>query len=503
MNPSHISIILLLSIITCFSTIAAPNDIKNIPTRSDGTKNYIAALNHHNKTKTDQANNAFVSLLLVTKNQPWSQAYLHEILGGDNSSISQPTPQYTHFNQFLSTQQNISKQSAYDQQDKALVRPWSRNECPAIKQWLDLNQKSLKFIEQGLAQQRYYAPIINHNNPPLLYAATPIHFQLQRDVAKAFATRATYTIKQNQPDKAWQEILNIKKLARHVSHESITFAHLIAISIEQIAHKTLCQLVIHGNLTPTQTRAMLNDLARLTPLEPISTKINLGERLAVIDLLQFLTRGQGGAALLDVEQENESTRAVAGLFQSARFDSRAAQRYIDLFFDRFTKALSATSPQDAKRLTNHLQKQFNQMVRYADLEGIALITAMQKFDNPTKYTQALAEFLIAMTTIDPAGAYQLELEIRCLTALEPIALAMAAYQHDHGKYPSSLDALAPAYMQTIPSDWADQSPVKYRVESGAIRIYSVGCNFKDDQGVNSKRSDDKSDDQTIVLPYTH
>jgi hypothetical protein len=65
-----------------------------------------------------------------------------------------------------------------------------------------------------------------------------------------------------------------------------------------------------------------------------------------------------------------------------------------------------------------------------------------------------------------------------------IAIALERYYRANGGYPASLDALAPKYLQYVPTDIINGEPLHYRqTQDGQFVLYSVGWNEKDDGGV--------------------
>ncbi len=63
------------------------------------------------------------------------------------------------------------------------------------------------------------------------------------------------------------------------------------------------------------------------------------------------------------------------------------------------------------------------------------------------------------------------------------AIAIKRYQLRHGKLPSSLHALAPEFMPSLPHDWMDGKPLRYRVNTdGTFTLYSVGDDGVDNGG---------------------
>jgi hypothetical protein len=68
--------------------------------------------------------------------------------------------------------------------------------------------------------------------------------------------------------------------------------------------------------------------------------------------------------------------------------------------------------------------------------------------------------------------------------LARVAIALERYRLAQGRFPESLDVLAPQFMEKIPHDIINGQPLHYRrPEDGQFVLYSVGWNETDDGGV--------------------
>ncbi|MCX6923613.1 MAG: hypothetical protein NT154_10470 [Verrucomicrobia bacterium] len=64
------------------------------------------------------------------------------------------------------------------------------------------------------------------------------------------------------------------------------------------------------------------------------------------------------------------------------------------------------------------------------------------------------------------------------------ACALERYRLAHGKYPETLDTLAPQFIPKVPHDPIGGLPLYYRpTDNGQFILYSVGWNEKDDGGI--------------------
>jgi len=81
--------------------------------------------------------------------------------------------------------------------------------------------------------------------------------------------------------------------------------------------------------------------------------------------------------------------------------------------------------------------------------------------------------------------------------LARVAIALERCRLAQGKYPDSLAALAPQYLQPVPHDVIGGQPLHYRLtQDGRFVLYSVGWNETDDGGVVGLTSD-KSPSQDL------
>jgi hypothetical protein len=63
------------------------------------------------------------------------------------------------------------------------------------------------------------------------------------------------------------------------------------------------------------------------------------------------------------------------------------------------------------------------------------------------------------------------------------AVSLKRYFLRHGNFPSTLDALVPELLPSVPIDYMDGRPMKYRLRTdGSFALYSVGQDRKDDGG---------------------
>jgi len=74
------------------------------------------------------------------------------------------------------------------------------------------------------------------------------------------------------------------------------------------------------------------------------------------------------------------------------------------------------------------------------------------------------------------------------------ALALERYHAKHGSLPQTLAGLAPEFLKTVPVDFMDGQPLRYRLaDDGRFLLYSVGLDCMDDGGKVLEREDRMSE----------
>jgi hypothetical protein len=74
-----------------------------------------------------------------------------------------------------------------------------------------------------------------------------------------------------------------------------------------------------------------------------------------------------------------------------------------------------------------------------------------------------------------------------------VAMALERYRRDHKDWPSSLQSLAPLYMEKVPLDPFDGNPLRYRRFNEGVVIYSVGVDGVDNGGQIDRKATQGSD----------
>jgi hypothetical protein len=121
----------------------------------------------------------------------------------------------------------------------------------------------------------------------------------------------------------------------------------------------------------------------------------------------------------------------------------------------------------------------------------------QKFGDLSRELNAIAlpyKFFAAEAIPNFTKAWQTTAYNQTLVNQGQIACALERYHLAHAKYPETLDALAPQFIEIIPHDLIGGQPLHYRREAnGQFVLYSVGWNETDDGGKVALKKDGSVD----------
>jgi hypothetical protein len=376
-------------------------------------------------------------------------------------------------------------------------RPWTAKDHPEIIDWLKANEKPLELAIQATRRQEYYEPLLlpkgaDNSSPPLLGAVMPI-LQGCRELASALICRAMRRLVNGDFDGAWNDILACHRLARLVGRGGKLIELLVGIAIDRIAEKADVLFVEQGELTSNHALACLHDLRHLPPMAAVADKIDLGERLMLLDAIMFTARtwptSQQGLSSatrspapkdkvftrnvnLDPAFRNANTwtyRLVAGLRTADRTEREKGLTPIDQDVQALRRKVHGTG---------WMEIFFMAPQRRGEMIGDTLILLMMPAFNKLQHVAEARE--------------QFERNLY-------VAFALAAYQRDHNRYAAKLEELAPNCLEKVPDDLFSGKPLIYRPEGKGYLLYSVGVNGIDE---DRRGPDDepRGDDLSVRIP---
>lgn len=384
----------------------------------------------------------------------------------------------------------------------ATATPWDKEDSPLVADWLLHNEEPLKRIVAGTERPKCFIPLIvpepekKGAQTGLFEASCPGVGLLYR-FAQALTARAMKSLKAGRTNAAWRDLLACGRLARHAESTATSNGPLIAGAVESVANRAALTLLRRGGLNRKQLAGMLADLKRRPALRSPVDNLDVHWRFVFLDAALMVARDEQGrffeefwfANWLKEKLPRESLKVV---------DWDAVMTRGNLLYDRLDKALREPRPDERlkklKSLEESLQKNVYQKLR----------STLDQADRRPKLkqsavTELVANILLANLFPHPRVAQEFAYKTAQSSRNLQIAVALAIYRADHGRYPARLDELAPKYLKEIPADAFSTGPLTYQRRGKGYQFYSIGVNRRDDGG-RSYEDDPDMDDIGVQMP---
>ena len=496
------------------------------PVGDDGYVDYLAALNGRNREGVTPENNAAVLLWqavgpaeavstcgeqgcdwlfreLGVPRPPAEGEYFVSLLEyGNEKQAAGPPPREEESGDPVWAVKGQDRRDWHtilrDQEDQAWKRPWSKKEFPELAAWLERNEKPLRLVVEASRRDRFYAPRVPPAQPPPVINALIPGCMLWRSACQALATRAMLRLDEAKTEEAWQDLLACHRLARLVGQSPTLVEGLVAIAMDAIACSGDAAVAQQGDLTAEQARRFQADLRELAPLPDMIDKIDEAERFMVLDAVTSMARD--GFAALDGMTDSGDWESGVERRGSQRTGSMMLNwdeilLMLNTHYDRLVEAgRIADRPergQAVDELSEAMEEEFERGRNLASLAKSFLTKGPRK-----TVTEKIGQILLALMTPALSAALQAEDRAVITFQLTDVALALAAYRADHGRYPERLEQLIPKYLEEVPPDLFTGDALRYQTSGQDYLCYSVGFNREDDEG-RTYESEPRGDDIVI------
>ena len=467
------------------------------PVNPDGTINYIAALNEMYGKGVKPGENAAIGLASVVPPSAWPKEadYRRRYFEAMGVQPPQDAGGLVEFDVFAqeAVPDQLQREAMYYEQ--ALEGPWTADELPVVAQWLEAIEPSLARVEEALEKPEYYSPLVAREQTPVLISVLRPQLLQRRHTAHAIHARANQRLGRGDVTGAVEDALLAKRFSRVVQDEPLLLGKLVAVSIAAIGRDVLEDALATGELQPAQAKAFIHRLQNLPPMDEMDEAVDRDGRFVGLDAIQHLAAGNAEFSRLQyllsfwsVDESRDADSAAYDALNRAIHEGLAARlaptlRKANAFYDRTVAAMRADTYQQVARQAGLIERE----LEARDDRVQALFASLAKLP-VAQQNEALAKASadVVLTTLvfsTSVGANEAEVSMNAYERLEPVAIALNAYRGQHDRYPRTLDALIPAYLDAVPTDPFTGEPIRYRLTDDAAVVYSVGPDMADDGGV--------------------
>jgi hypothetical protein len=345
---------------------------------------------------------------------------------------------------------------------------------PPIEQVLVTNQAILdSACAAALAGPIHFPLIAKHGNAMLL-----VHLAALKNLSQALSARMVVKLREKRYSAAWTNLLALTRLSTAWEPEPAEISHLVRFGLARTAWKAAWQALQAHNWTEEQLVSLQHeweapDFFKGLPETPAFT------RAALVDTcIRERTTPRQGIPLKGTL--NSALRSPASLVPEAKHRWEQAQyrvtgtyedeRDLLLFFrDRELEARKAITAPTWLQMRAH--------------PGVT---------NAVPFRSKHFSRMQAMLNTQQAGlGFQREgkgllgraAEAETRRRLVIGAIALERYRVAHGSYPEDLKSLVPDVLKSVPVDFMDGKPLRYRLGNADTFVFhSVGLDCIDDGG---------------------
>ena len=410
------------------------------PRREDGSIDYVAAVNQHLGEGIEPADNAAVVIADLMPPDAWGKPWVRvEYFRG--LGVEAPPDDAIFFIEWkdYANGRGIEAADAEAMFEQASAGPWRAGDLPEVAWWLDEMADPLARLEEGVRRPRYFSPLVGDDQEESLAFSYLPTLGFSRRLSNAFEVRVMRRLAEGDPVGAWRDILTIKRLSRHMSHEFTLIGQLVAYTIDAATVKCFEQLCSSHDIDRERLDAMLADLDALPPMQPAATALERSELLNAIDHVINFRRGH-----IDFLPYPESIplthRAAVSSLQHPYFDINAALRHLHRRFEQLGRAMREPDHQVARGALHGggWSGTFEEITE--QFQAMAKTGTLPEAERSAAYSAAAADLIVLLLSEDqhPGMFRQSELRIHAADRLERVAVALAAYRTERGISPADL-----------------------------------------------------------------
>ena len=480
------------------------------PLYPNGAVNYVAALNERLSEGVTPNNNAAVLLIEVMG----AKLIPKEIRAQFYQHLGIPLPEKTQgdlqsYADFLDEYLKTTGAAAKKRERTRLLeksfetqgRPWTRKEYPLVGRWLDSNKAAINRIVAASRRPRLYVPIVpKDQDDGLLVLMFMLEFNSNmREFARILSSRAMLSLGEGRIEDAQRDLLACHRLGRLLGNGSSIINYFVGTALGDVARGGDLILAERTHQTPAGLAKHREEIANLPAFASMSEMYDVSERFGFLDFVRVLaleSRKPEAEALNPAVEVGEFLdfphSKVWKQFPELELDWDLILKIGNQRFNQVVEALKRPTFPERKVALQKIKDEVMQLRKESqNPREVALLVWRKKPAREIISRQFGNELAWMMLENAPLFA-EVEARVGMKRQMVLIALALAEYHREQGKYPPKLSALAPKYLPKIPRDAFSLKPLKYQPRKDGYLLYCVGSNGEDDKG--------DADDVAIRVP---
>ncbi len=363
---------------------------------------------------------------------------------------------------------------------------------PDIEPWLARNVAPLEIIRQASIKPRCYMPLVCWSTSSSIQDLSEPPLYAFRQAADSLTIRSLIKFKHNDLAGAWDDLLAAHRLSRLLAQGPTMDAQMGASGIDAFASQIGVSLATRGDMPAKKMRMILKELIDLKPVSRIEEVEEKYQRFVLLDAIGVWARGQELYYLRSTDDDE------VRLPDPSSLDYNQMLRDMNCWYDRVREEVRLARLKDPGEASVVRKGEDMKLISSDGPPGKLGVFVYNHGGRPFRKarTKWMTNILLFMKATNNETAWDIVDRTRMLHEIETLAVALACYHAEYGRWPSELDELCPSLLNAIPIDRFSGKPLIYRLSDKGYLLYSIGKNRRDDGGrlktncVRRKRADD-------------
>lgn len=345
---------------------------------------------------------------------------------------------------------------------------------PPIEDGLSTNRANLDAAcAAALAGPIRFPLNAQHGSAMLLVHLAPL-----RSLSETLAARMIVELRDKHYAAAWTNLLALTRLATAWEPEASDISHTVRFNLARNAWKAAWQALQTHHMTEEQLLALQREWETPDFFKALPETVGFTRACMVDTCIRERTNSSPGTPLKDTVRnavESPSSVVADAKYRLERMQYRNSGTYED--------------EHDLLVFFGDREREVRKAIRSAtwmEMSGLPGVTNVSVFRS--KYgsrTQSMLNMRQMSRSMQsegktlPGWAAQTEARRRLVIA----AIGLERYYLAHRSYPRDLQSLAPDVLKSVPLDFVDGKPLRYRLaDPSSFVLYSVGLDCVDDGG---------------------
>jgi len=329
-------------------------------------------------------------------------------------------------------------------------------------------------------------PLVSSSTPPMILDVSVPSLRGFHTIDEALASRAILKMRRGDPRGAWDDVLAVHRLARLLGQNPILVCQMEAVGMEETACRAGIVLATTGSMTAAQLRALSDKLNAFGSVSDVVRTTDEGERFIGLEAAILVSRGVDVRAFFSMGPTKRN-----GVY----LDTNQMLRDMNTWYDRMVKPKRLPRFQGRKEAQEVFDGEISEFSIKRGRLATSLRMGLLKFGGALTrraLTEVTSDFMVCCMLPLLTRACDLEDKAKMAFEIEKLAVALACFHAEHGRWPGELKELCPSLLKAVPADRFSVRPLIYKPGEKGYLLYSVGINLIDDGGQCEPRHSGKS-----------